>query len=455
MSESGSVSAAAPAALVYTAPAAASTYSHNANHEHELSEVHTSANPTVAIVSPVASVGSDSEHYQRHIEQSSSIASNNNSPAYAPIAAYPTAGISSGSNSRYSNNVHQQQRYAETRPLATVAPIEYVQPTINYGGGRSSSSRSSSDRYQQQHSLNPAPVQPIAYYPSANGGSESQTTRSERITERKTIAAAAPQPAFIYVVQPQPQLTSESFSAGHTSASDHYVNAAAVQPIYYPAVVPAVPSHRSTSARLSSSSAHLQNLQQQQYGQNTLPAITYGSRSEIDALNVNRHSNQQYALDRATHIGRIGQKPSSRYGSTRLTDGSHLQSTSLDGIMSESHRLARDQARSDYSSGLSHASQFDEHSNQLGVGGGFGGQQQGVALGGGGNGAYYRTKQWENNEKWSSDSQYDEQGRRRTHSTLSTGESELHNVNGRKAGYQAATSTVENDGRASTYTLST
>lgn len=51
--------------------------------------------------------------------------------------------------------------------------------------------------------------------------------------------------------------------------------------------------------------------------------------------------------------------------------------------------------------------------------------------------------------------QYDENGKLRSYSNLSTGESELHNVNGKVAGYKAATTTVEDNGRTSTYSIHT
>lgn len=38
---------------------------------------------------------------------------------------------------------------------------------------------------------------------------------------------------------------------------------------------------------------------------------------------------------------------------------------------------------------------------------------------------------------------------------LSTGESEKHNINGAETGYKAATTTLENDGKVSTYSIHT
>lgn len=38
---------------------------------------------------------------------------------------------------------------------------------------------------------------------------------------------------------------------------------------------------------------------------------------------------------------------------------------------------------------------------------------------------------------------------------LSTAEAEKHNINGNEAGYKAATTTLENDGKVSTYSIHT
>lgn len=472
--------------------AAGSTYALNVNHQ----QTEVKSIPVQPTFYPVSIVGGDdSEHFQRHTEQSSSTTINN-SPSYAPtIAVYPTA-ANSGSNSRYSSRV-QQQRYQESRPVS--ASVVHVQPI--YGGGSSSSS----NRYtaSQQHttdSLNTAPVHVISFPAINNGGSESQTTRSERITERKTVAAA-PQPTFVVLQQQQPQRTSERYSSHvdqyrnsaaestvpvhapvypiggvypnrFTSTSNRYVES--VLPSVYSGVVPvAAAPVRATSSHLSHYEQSSSSAQQQQQPQTTFvtypvaASTTYGSSENHavnSALNVNRHANLLYVptyadatLGNRQHAS-YGQRPSTRVGSSQLFSDSNLHSTNLHGLISESERLAREQ-QSGYAGTVahesaSHASLFDNANNQLGVGSGFNGQLR-ASKGAGSGGSFYQTKQWENNEKWSSGSQYDEQGRLRTHSTLSTAEAELHNVNGKSTGYKAATSTVEDDGKISTYSLRT
>lgn len=51
--------------------------------------------------------------------------------------------------------------------------------------------------------------------------------------------------------------------------------------------------------------------------------------------------------------------------------------------------------------------------------------------------------------------QYGDDGKIKSYSSLSTAESEQHNINGKKTGYKAATSTLEDDGKVSTYSLHT
>jgi hypothetical protein len=52
-------------------------------------------------------------------------------------------------------------------------------------------------------------------------------------------------------------------------------------------------------------------------------------------------------------------------------------------------------------------------------------------------------------------SEYGSDGKPKTYSSMSTGESEKYNINGEEAGYKAATSTLEKDGKVSTYSIHT
>lgn len=52
-------------------------------------------------------------------------------------------------------------------------------------------------------------------------------------------------------------------------------------------------------------------------------------------------------------------------------------------------------------------------------------------------------------------SEYGTDGKPKSYSTLSTAEAEKYNINGAEAGYKAATTTLENDGKVSTYSIHT
>lgn len=51
--------------------------------------------------------------------------------------------------------------------------------------------------------------------------------------------------------------------------------------------------------------------------------------------------------------------------------------------------------------------------------------------------------------------QYGDDGKPKSYSMLSTAESENHNINGHETGYKAATTTLDNDGKVSTYSIHT
>lgn len=97
----------------------------------------------------------------------------------------------------------------------------------------------------------------------------------------------------------------------------------------------------------------------------------------------------------------------------------------------------------------------------------------------GNNGGYQKVKSWSRQSQWASGkisiffflntkkflqfvlhliilgSEYGPDGKPKTYSSMSTGESEKYNINGEEAGYKAATSTVEKDGKVSTYSIHT
>lgn len=148
-----------------------------------------------------------------------------------------------------------------------------------------------------------------------------------------------------------------------------------------------------------------------------------------------------------------GSDTSSRFGSgsSTLLHGDEWNryggSSSLSSYMSESERLARLQSQGVHSGSLS-GSSLIENSD---IHGRFG---DGDSSSGSGNG-YLRTKSWESSSKWGSGTEYGSDGKPKSYGYLSTAESEDHNINGQHTGYKAATTTLDDDGKVSTYSIHT
>lgn len=137
-----------------------------------------------------------------------------------------------------------------------------------------------------------------------------------------------------------------------------------------------------------------------------------------------------------------------RFGAVGMEFGG--SGTELSSIMSESERLARLQAKNAYNGAVSGSSAIDLENR-------FAANNDDTSsdIGGGLGGGFKRTKSWSSSSKWASGQKYGDDGKVKTYSSLSTAESEQHNINGQKTGYKAATTTLEDDGKVSTYSLHT
>lgn len=92
-----------------------------------------------------------------------------------------------------------------------------------------------------------------------------------------------------------------------------------------------------------------------------------------------------------------------RFGSQTGGFGSH-SSNDLSQYMSESERLAREQSQNVQGTGTYHGSALvDSAAHDANLAGGVSGS--GGLSGGNGNGAYTKTKSWENSSKWASGTQ--------------------------------------------------
>lgn len=192
--------------------------------------------------------------------------------------------------------------------------------------------------------------------------------------------------------------------------------------------------------------------------------------SDYERSSQSQYGNSGNNYDRNVAYGNSG---SSRLGSA-VFDNSN---SDLNAYMSESERLARLQSQSVSSSSTSRhhsentnideinrrtlqqaenldaasANFINTNSNRLNL------DNMNIDAYGSGSGAggYKRIKSWSKQSKWASGSEYGPDGKPKSYSMLSTGESENHNINGAETGYQAATTTLDNDGKTSTYSIHT
>lgn len=369
-----------------------------------------------AVPVPVQLYGdSNSERYSERSDRISEQRAN--APAIIPYPA-PT-------HSRYiSEQASESQQ--QTVPTPQYIPV--------YPSGSSERYRTNSERYSSHLSTAPLPV----YTQPRSTSSDRYSVHSESVQE--------PQ---IYPVYP----VSGGSSSRYSSSRQESVRQ---QHAAQPTVILPSPQ-RSTSSRYSKNEeSSSTSAQQPQYYQ---PIIPTGGISSRYGLNEEYESNSN-SQNGGGYIPRFGNYPnggvyrSNRLGTSLFTDHA---SQGLSSYMSESERLARLQAHSvqgtgAYSGSSTVDSDFSGMTNDLSIGTGNSAGLNGVGLGGA---AFVRTKSWENNAKWASGTEYDENGKPKTYSTLSTGESELHNVNGKTSGYKAATTTLENDGKVSTYSIRT
>ena len=206
-----------------------------------------------------------------------------------------------------------------------------------------------------------------------------------------------------------------------------------------------------------------------QYGSTAQDESTFGSSQPISQTSYSQSQNQRSGS--SSHLSQGSRIPQfSSSGSTR--EGSGILSANDDDLssyMSESQRLADQQSRQISSSSrnsfistnsdaanrrnLQSAANHQTNSNQF-----FNSRNTDLDLGaantsGNGNGAYQQS--WQKQSKWASGSEYGTDGKPKTYSHLTTAESEKHNVNGHEEGYKAATTTLENDGKVSTYSIRT
>ncbi|XP_058814355.1 uncharacterized protein LOC131678301 isoform X2 [Topomyia yanbarensis] len=232
--------------------------------------------------------------------------------------------------------------------------------------------------------------------------------------------------------------STSSTSSKYSSQDEHHQKATG-----YP-YVPIVPVTGTTSSIASQHSAQ-ERRQQQAAGGLYYPvgAASQGSRYSASE-SANSYNQQRVKGGNYVPYPIVNDDLGQRFGAGGL--GGFGNNNDLGELMTESERLAKLQSRNAYSGAVAGSSAIDTENR-------FGDDSSStsdIGLGG-----FKRTKSWSSSSKWASGQKYGEDGKIKSYSSLSTAEGEQHNIDGKKTGYKAATTTLEDDGKVSTYSLHT
>uniref|UniRef100_A0AAG5DWG5 Uncharacterized protein n=1 Tax=Anopheles atroparvus TaxID=41427 RepID=A0AAG5DWG5_ANOAO len=245
--------------------------------------------------------------------------------------------------------------------------------------------------------------------------------------------------------------------SGYESASEQqqrHVSSHTGNSFVVPVVVQPMPQTSSSTAnRYSSSSSSAQEHRANTHGGAGSPGTYYTAAGSVPSYGSQyasaAHSNSRYkALQGGSfhHYPIANDEMGRRFGATGVAGG-YGADTDLHDIMSESETLARLQAQNVHNGAVTGSATIDTDTR---FGGGSDAEGLGTMPGG-----FQRTKSWSSSSKWASEQHYGDDGKPKTFSMLSTAESEKHNINGKTTGYKAATTTLEDDGKVSTYSLHT
>ncbi|XP_053693384.1 uncharacterized protein LOC128741529 isoform X2 [Sabethes cyaneus] len=315
-----------------------------------------------------------------------------------------------------SSSKHHEERHEDySRKGSTYVPV-----ALNTGS--TASHRASYDQRRTQAGSTYVPIV---------GGQTASTASQYASEDRRQDHRAS------YV--PVAPVASSSSSSSKYSAQEHRQQQGQ-------SYVPIVPAGESTSSSASRYSA--QERRQQQLAGGSYYPVPVGSASQGSRYSASEAASAYNQQVKAGGYSRYPITPDDlgqRFGSAGLSLGDN---NDLGEIMSESERLAKLQAKNAYNGAVSGSSAIDTANR-------FGDDQNissGIDTGAGG---FKRTKSWSSSSKWASGQKYDDEGKIKSYSSLSTAESEQHNIDGKKTGYKAATTTLEDDGKVSTYSLHT
>uniref|UniRef100_A0A1A9WHH3 Uncharacterized protein n=1 Tax=Glossina brevipalpis TaxID=37001 RepID=A0A1A9WHH3_9MUSC len=428
--------------LVYTSPSVGSQ-----RYYHQ--EERRVSNAATPLVYTAPSVGSEKlvHHTERRLQ----------SQASAPVIQF--APSSSGSD----NYVHQAEHRVQTQAV----------PVIQYSAAPAAID---TDRFVHlQESRVQSQAVPSVHYTAPSGGADRYVVvKEERLQQAPLPLVLGPSGGHESYVKykkittsaTQPQILATPLSSSYVQQTSSSANTGSL----------------AASNILGSSSANFDSNLGTVATPYNAPSSTFGSSAESsNALFKTGHSSSSNfdtssgfgtGLSSAnsdagtfssqsrfgSHFGsesNLNSKFGSSFGADSSLGGSSSLLASPNGLhnyMQEAERLAKLQVQGLKVGGTrTGGSQLGANLESTNAVGGIGGLN---TFGGAGSGGY-KTKSWEKSSKWSSQSELGPDGQVKNYKELSTGESEQYDVNGRRTGYKAATTTLDDNGKLSSYSLHT
>ncbi|XP_052896941.1 uncharacterized protein LOC128303897 [Anopheles moucheti] len=334
----------------------------------------------------------------------------------------------------FQEKVNQEQDEDVVDGVTTDRTERLVAPTIP-----TSSSSSSQRRAEQQSSY----VRTGSYVPNTGSTTRYSTAQTADSQRRQTYQSS---PTYVAAVPVSGAGSTSNYESA--SESQHQQQRHSQNSLNVPLVVQPVPAGSATS-----SSSRYASSQQEHRSSAGGPGYyapagssSYGSQY-VDTAALSSSHNNRYKAGSAgsfVHYPITHDEFGRQFGAIGRAGG-YGADTDLRDIMSESESLARMQAQNVHNGAVTGSGTFDTDTR-------FGGESDSLGTMPGG---FQRTKSWSSSSKWASEQRYGEDGKPKTSSMLSTAESERHNINGKTTGYKAATTTVEDDGKVSTYSLHT
>lgn len=329
----------------------------------------------------------------------------------------------------------------------TQQQVAVPQRRIAYTPISRSSDRLYSDVENSSNNRLASAVHPIYTYPA---GSRSRYA-SEQKTEHETSRNNVQQPIIV-------QTPAQSSSSRYTSSSQQ----SRLENVNQPQYIPVVAAPSSSSSRYVAQS-DLYKSNQNSIDRTGTGRVAYAVPLPYSTGSSSRYYDQQNQF--AAHENDLGQVAQGGSSIDRIGSGgrsaSRLGSTvsnsdnGLSHFISESERLAKIQSqtvRGEGSALVGSAILDTQDDRNSAYNQNYLDNQRETNV----NGSPYRkTKAWESSSKWSSGTAYDDTGKLKSYGSLSTGESEHHNLNGIETGYKAATTTLDDDGKISTYSIHT